>query len=184
MATKILLTAEEFAECNPEDGKLYELVRGELVEMSNPTPRHGAVLAEAVYLLMGWAKPTKAGLVTCGDPGFILERAPDTVRGPDVAFVRKERAADAYAARPWPEFGPDFVIEVRSPSNSWREMQEKIAMFFAAGTLLALVLEPDKFAEVHRPGQEPVRLELNDTFSAEDVLPGFECKVAGFFPKL
>lgn len=108
----------------------------------------------------------------------------DTVRGPDVAFVRKERVQAAYDARTWPEFGPDFVIEVRSPSNSWREIREKIAMFFAAGTLLALVLEPDKFGEVHRPGQEPIRLELNDTFSAEDVLPGFECKVSDFFPKL
>jgi Uma2 family endonuclease len=119
-----------------------------------------------------------------GTPGFILERDPDTVRAPDVCFVRKGRLAGRDLTK-FPEMVPDFPVEVRSPNNGWKELVEKRQQFMERGTEMVAIVEPDEFMEVHRPGQEPRRrLYPDDTFSAEDILPGFSCRVRELFPEV
>ena len=88
------ITAEEFAAMSPPvDGSKQELVRGEIVTMSRPKPRHGFVQANIGALLINYTKPNRLGWVFL-ESGVILEREPDTVRGPDVCFYSITRLPD------------------------------------------------------------------------------------------
>src|SRR5438105_8974717 len=84
-----LLTAEEFYEWanRPENrGRQCELERGRIVEMSRPGKLHGMVCANVARILGNFAVARQRGYVCSNDTGVIVERAPDTVRGPDVLF--------------------------------------------------------------------------------------------------
>jgi len=180
MATKALFRAEDLEGIQSKTGRRYELVRGELYEVVTGY-RHGQVVIQIGWLLQTWRHQTQAGDILA-DAGFTLERNPDTVRGPDVSFVRKGRFPAGPPKRGFPEIAPDLAIEVRSPNDTWAELVQKASEYLARDTRLVLLVEPDEFAEVHRPGQPPVRLGPADTFSADDVLPGFSCQVQDFFP--
>ena len=181
MATKALFRAEDLEGIQSKTGRKYELVRGELYEVVTGY-RHGQVVTSIAFLLEAWRRRTAAGDVLT-EAGYTLERNPDTVRGPDVSFVRKGRFPSGPPARGFPEIAPDAAVEVRSPNDTWAELVQKAGEYIAKGTALVVLVEPDEFAEVHRPGAEPVRLGPGDRFSAEDVLPGFACAVADFFPR-
>jgi Uma2 family endonuclease len=81
-----LLTAEAL-EHLPEDGRRYELVGGRLVSEPLPSFCHGRVTVRIESLLDAYLRGNALGAVVSGDAGFVLSRSPDTVRGPDVAFV-------------------------------------------------------------------------------------------------
>src|SRR5262245_3968237 len=84
-----LITAEEFYEFanRPENrGKCYELVRGEIVEMSRPGRRHGMICNNVGGILRNYSAARKWGYACSNDTGVVVERGPDTVRGPDVLF--------------------------------------------------------------------------------------------------
>src|SRR5581483_11370388 len=84
-----LMTAEEFFDWvhRPEnEGKDYELYRGEDVEMSRPGERHGLVCANVARILGNYMVQQRRGYVLANDPGTLLARDPDTVRGPDVVY--------------------------------------------------------------------------------------------------
>ena len=77
----------------PDDGRKYELQAGMLVAEPLPGFRHGRVMFVVARILDAHVEPHGLGVVTVGDAGFVLARAPDTVRGPDVAFVAERRLA-------------------------------------------------------------------------------------------
>src|SRR5580700_6085443 len=82
-----LLTIADFERLpDPPDGSKLELVRGEVVVMPPPKGRHGICCSQIAWLLKNFTTPAKLGWVTTNDTGIVLERDPDTVRGPDVAF--------------------------------------------------------------------------------------------------
>src|SRR4051812_27124683 len=85
-----LLTAEQFAD-RPDPGYPEELVRGRIVRMPPPRPRHGATCGNAYYVLRMFVDQNDLGRVFCNDTGVITERGPDTVRGADVAFYSYDR---------------------------------------------------------------------------------------------
>jgi Uma2 family endonuclease len=181
MAIKALFTAEDLERIQAATGKEYELVRGELYEVLPPTLRHGRIVGRIFRLIDTWNDTSRAG-ETFVESGFTLERAPDTVRGPDVSFVGRDRVSRQQARRGFPDLAPDLAVEVRSPSQTWPELRGKAQEYLRAGSRLVILVEADEFAEVLRPGQEPDRLGLEDEFRAEDVLPGFSCRVRDFFP--
>jgi Uma2 family endonuclease len=117
MATKALFRAEDLEGIQSLTGRRYELVRGELYEMVT-TLRHGAVMGEIFGLVSAWNQQHCAGLVTA-DGGFRLEHNPDTVRGPDVSFVRKGRLTPEQTRRGFPDIAPDVAFEVRSVNDTW-----------------------------------------------------------------
>src|ERR671935_1003598 len=83
------MTAEEFAEWagRPENNdKWFELVRGEVIELPPPLKRHGVVAWNVARALDAYVHERGKGYLTINDAGVILERDPDTVRGPDVAL--------------------------------------------------------------------------------------------------
>src|SRR5215831_1767515 len=83
------MTAEEFCDWVhlPENAnKWFELVRGEVIELPPPLKRHGFVSVNVGRILGNYTFQRRKGYVTGNDSGVILERDPDTVRGPDVAL--------------------------------------------------------------------------------------------------
>jgi Uma2 family endonuclease len=181
MATKALFRAEDILGIQSLTGRRYELVRGQLIEMVTSI-RHGSVTGRIFRVVDVWNDDAEAGIVMT-DAGFHLERNPDTVRGPDVSFVRKGRLTQQQTLRGFAEIAPDAAFEVRSVNDTWAELVRKAEEYMAKGCPFVVLVEADKFAEVYRPGQPPARLGLDDVLDGGDELPGFSCRVRDLFPE-
>ena len=175
-----LVTAEELARL-PDDGHRYELVEGRLVRMSPVNFDHGRIVMQLGALLQLHLQKQPSGVVVA-DVGFKLASNPDTVRGPDIAFVRKERVPSS-GGRGFFKGAPDLVIEVLSPEDRPRETREKIDAYLARGVSLVVVIGPgDKSATIFRPGAAKVRLTSGtDVVDLSDVIPGFRCQLRDVF---
>jgi len=116
------------------------------------------------------------------ETGFRLTTDPDTVRAPDVAFVRRDRLPTGDAAERYFEGAPDLAVEVISPNDLYTEVDEKVAEWLEHGTQLVFVVNPRRrTVAVHRPGQ-PVRiLGTDDALDGEDVVPGWSLPVRDLF---
>jgi Uma2 family endonuclease len=177
-----LITAGEFFELPDEPGLRQELIRGEVVTMSLAGGRHGKVASKIIRLVGDFVETARLGDTYAAETGFIVEHDPDTVRGADVAFVRTERVVLITRPEKHIPFGPDLAIEVRSPNDRDAEVEEKVGMWLAAGSLLVWDVDPeDRIVRVYRKGAEPVTLREDQEIDGGDVIPGFRCRVADFF---
>ncbi|MHB8618088.1 MAG: Uma2 family endonuclease [Chloroflexota bacterium] len=181
MLTRARFSAEDLERIQATTGRDYELIQGELFEMAPVGYRHAQVVVRIAYLLERWNEQAGLGDVLV-EAGFTLERHPDTVRGPDVSFVRAGRVSRQQAEHGFPELAPDLAIEVRSPNDTWSELVEKAEQLMAAGTRTVWLIDPDRFVEVLQPGAESQRLGLDGALSGGEVLPGFRCTVKDLFP--
>src|SRR5215218_8644386 len=132
--TTRLITADELLVMTPydENGKQcrFELIRGELKVMSLAKPLHGVICSRLGTKVGSFVEEHDLGEAFGAETGFLLEHDPDTVLGPDAAFVSHERLAAAESFEKYFPFAPDLAVEVLSPGNTRREMEEKIAMYF------------------------------------------------------
>src|SRR5215213_4571341 len=146
--TTRLITADELLVMPPydENGKQcrFELIRGELKVMSLAKPLHGVICSRLNFKLSGFVEEHDLGETFGAETGFLLERDPDTVLGPDVAFVSHERLAAAESFEKYFPFAPDLTVEVLSPSATADETNEKIKFYFAAGARAVWVFNPKK----------------------------------------
>src|SRR6516165_6897931 len=122
---KKLLTAEEFFLVpSPEDGTQQELVRGEIVSMPPPGGLHGVCCNKVGRRLGNFVEERDLGTVTSNDTGFVTERGPDSVRGPDVAYWSKEKLPTVPVG--YIEVPPQLLVEVLSPSNTSKHIRTKL----------------------------------------------------------
>jgi Uma2 family endonuclease len=178
------MTAEEFYEWanRPENrDKQFELERGEIVEMSRPGKRHGLICANLVGILRNYVIERKKGYVCSNDTGVVVERDPDTVRGPDVMLfddaAQIDQVDEKYGEKP-----PVLAIEVLSPNDTMGKVRRRVREQLNFGTRLVWVVDPDALNVIlYRPGKEDQVVEANEDLTCEDVLPGFSCRVAEFF---
>jgi Uma2 family endonuclease len=125
-------------------------------------------------------KAQDLGTVFAAETGFLLARDPDTVRAPDVAFLRADR-------EPTPERGyfpgaPDLAVEVLSPDDRPGYVRDKVAEWLEAGALAVWVVDPRaRSVTVHEPGRSPTLLGASDTLDGGDVLPGLTIDVGEIF---
>jgi Uma2 family endonuclease len=153
--TAIRLTAEDYLRL-PKTGQPTELVQGQVVPMNRPAPRHGEICAQVVYLLRRYLEQNDRGRVVCNDAGVVTARDPDTVRGVDVAFYSYARMPRGSLPPGYLSEAPELVFEIRSPSDRWRDILEKVTGYFNAGVLLVCVLDPQtQMAYVYHPDQPP-----------------------------
>jgi Uma2 family endonuclease len=175
-----LMTAEEFA-LLPDDGTRQELVRGEVVSMPRPNWKHGEIAFNVAMAIKTYLRGNRIGRVSV-EGGVIVERNPDTVRGPDVSFMSKERMPldaemDCYA-----EGAPDLCVEVLSPSNTPKKFNEKLSEYFTGGAKLVWVVDPDtRSVKAYSSAKKKRVIEADGTIDGGDVLPGFSCPVSEFF---
>ena len=174
------MTADELWRM-PDDSMRHELIRGELTTMSPAGYEHGAVWMTFALLLASFANSHRLGTVVGADTGFVLQRNPDTVRAPDVAFVRRERIPDP---RPVKFFdgAPDLAVEVLSPSDTVADVDDKAQEYLDAGTTEVIVINPKiKSVKVFRRGQNATVLRSGDVLEGLESVPGFRCTVDEVF---
>lgn len=181
-------TAETRTRYTPEDlltmpdGKLFELVDGEIVE--KPMGWESSYVASQLYYFirqfvfqhsLGW--PIVEGSYQC------FAEDPNRVRKPDVSFVAKDRMPGNRLPQGHCEVAPDLAVEVISPTNRFSEMERKVQEYLRAGVRLVWVVDPPSHTiHAYRPSDPNVRLYYeSDTLMGEDVLPGFQCAVSEIF---
>jgi Uma2 family endonuclease len=165
-----------------DDSCRHELVAGVIVAEPFPTHRHDRVRSRLERLLQAHVEAVGLGEVF-GETGYFLARDPDTVRGPDLSFVSRERLQDFDDARFFPG-APDLAIEILSPSNLRGEMHAKVADYLAAGARLVWVVDPKRKAVTSYRGLlAPRRLEAHETLGGEDVLPGLVIPLEAIFER-
>lgn len=177
-----LLTAAEFARMpDPPDGSKEELVRGVIVTMPAPGFRHGEVQLAVGSLLRQYGRSNRNGRVTV-ESGLQTEFDPDTVRGPDVAFWSAERLPLDQTPEVYPDVAADLVVEIQSPSSKRKTTQEKICEYLNRGVRMLWIVDPEaRTVTVYRQPGEGRLLWQDAILSGEDVLPGFQCRVAELF---
>lgn len=179
-----LMTAEEFylfSQLPENEDRLLELERGEVVEMSRPGKRHGLVCGNVVGILRNYAIARKAGYVCSNDTGVVVEREPDTVRGPDVVFFEDAKAF-AEVDEKYGNTPPILAVEVLSPNDSVGKVNRRVKEQLLFGTRLVWVVDPDALnVTVYQLGKEYFVLEVNDEVAGQEILPDFRCPVAEFF---
>ena len=184
VTAKELMTAEDFFEwvSLPENRDLYvELERGEIAEMPPPGKYHGFVCGNVAGILRNYAIARGRGYVCTNDAGLIVERDPDTVRGPDVTFYDDAQTADdmerQFATEP-----PLLAVEVQSPNDRVNRTVLRISQMLQLGVRLIWVVDPEtRDVSVYRPGKDPSLAQESQDLTGEDILPDFRCRVADFF---
>ena len=181
MTTRTLVTADELLRM-PDDGKRYELIEGELIEMAPAGLRHGEIAATIALLIGVHVRQNDLGSVFVADPGFFLQREPDTVRAPDVAFIATPRLSPDGVPAGFSDTIPDLVVEVVSPNDRAGQVQEKIEQWIEHGVKLVWVAYPEcRSITVYRSLREAHVHHEGDTLSGDPVLPGFSCSVTEIF---
>jgi Uma2 family endonuclease len=163
----------KFSSLNP-DLRIERNANGDIILMYPEGLSSAAGSAELTFLFMKWAKRDGTGRIFGSSAGFTL---PNTaVRGPDVSWVTKQRLR-ALEKGDWHKYGPfcpDFVLELRSKTDSMRVLKAKMAEYIANGARLAWLINPFKRTVfIYRPDSAPEELHDPESLSGEEVLPGF-----------
>lgn len=171
-----LVTPEQFEElCSKYSDLRLELTStGELIVMSGTGSETGVRNANLTYQLMGWTKKDGTGI--CFDSSTMFALPNGARRSPDGSWVKHEKW-DSLTKRQKESFAPicpDFVIELRSPTDRLSQVRAKMVEYMENGALLGWLIDPFDFrVYVYRPGHELVILESPETVSGDPILPGF-----------
>ena len=194
-----LITSEEFLSLPDDPGVERELIRDELrerpVERAGIAPgglepskmrgrKHSAIEARATRHHGKWNAnlPMPRGEVACGEAGCILRRGPDTGVGIDVAYFSAEAVVATPENSAYFQGPPTLAVEILSPSDMQAGIDEKVALYLEAGTLVVWVLNARfRTVTVHRPGTEPVPFNALQELTAEPHLPGFRVEIVDLF---
>ena len=185
---KRLYTVDDVWEMQRQSGKTdrhYELIEGELIEMSPANLLHSWLASEISGYIRDHVTPRDIGYAFV-EGGFSPENDRSTLLAPDVAYFSKGRLP-----LPFPQtfigLMPDLAVEIMSPSNTEMELREKAAIYLQNGTRLVWIVKPEQEGvEVCRSvegGQIKVDcVGVEGSLTGEDVLPGFELALRKLFP--
>jgi Uma2 family endonuclease len=174
-----LITAEEFFAM--PGSRRQELVRGEVVDVMPPGGVHGRIALRVGKLIDRWAEQGPGGVVGV-ESGFIVDQGPDTVRGPDVYYVRAERVPEGGVPDGFWRIPPDLAVEVVSPGDTAEEVRNKVREYLNAGTGTVWVVYPStREVIVHTPDGLARAFGPEATLVSPDLLPGFSCPVQELF---
>jgi Uma2 family endonuclease len=183
MSTTItLITAEEYARM-PDMGRPTELVRGRIVELNVPAPRHGFVCGNIAGNLWRFVRENDLGRVFSNDSGVITEHDPDTVRGPDVWYASYAKLPKGKLPGRYLDVVPDIAIEVLSPDDRWSKVLANVAEYLNAGVPVVCVVDPEEeTARLFHPDEpSSPTLSADDDLTFPEVLPGFSVRVGSLF---
>ena len=177
------MTLEEF-DALPDDGLRHELNRGELVTMTFPIFGHNRVIRRIYDILSALLRSNPLGELVWTDTGFLLSGPgePPTLRGPDLAYIPRERSLQITNSTKRAQGAPELAIEVVSPSDRPTELLEKVWQYLRAGGQVVWVvyLEEHEVRVFEACGAMRI-LRGDDTIDAAGLLPGFSARVSDFF---
>jgi len=180
--TQTRLTAEDLLRLPTGNGKRYELLDGELIEMAAAGYRHGKDALRIGAIIRNFVVSHHLGDVVAAETGFTLRRNPDHVRAPDVAFIAAGRLPPGPDPVGFAEIAPDFVVEVVSPGDTATEIQERIDDWLRAGVKVVwAAYSVLKAVVVWRGVGNAERRAGDEEIDAEPAIPGFRCKVSDLF---
>lgn len=175
-----LFTAEDLAAMG--DDSHLELIRGELRQKVATKLRHGKVCGRFHTYLGSYSLNVLPGEVIHGETGYHLEDDPDSVVMPDVSFIGRERMPSDSELDRFARIAPDLALEVLFPSNTRREIDEKLAIYSTAGVALVWVADPSKKTiEAYSPAGLIRVYGIGEELDGGNVLPGFLVPVSAFF---
>ena len=178
---KTSFTAEELSRL-PRGRCRYELVEGELFQMPPAGGRHGSVAMRIGILLGSHVMGNQLGEVFAAETGFILRHDPDTVRAPDACFIAGDRLPPGELAAGYFDIMPDLAVEVLSPNDRPREVQDKVDDWLLAGVRLVWVINPaTRTAMVYQATAGPLEVPEEGSLDGAEVVPGFTCQIRELF---
>ena len=178
MATKTLLTIEQFDQLPITEGILYELNEGELVTMTEPMPRHNWVRDNIAAALREFAHPRQLGRVFV-ETGY--ELTPETVRIPDVSFVPADRVREIDLDKRI-QGAPAVAVEVVSPTDLAEDLTQKVKQYLAAGAKAVWVFYPRTHeVQVFRADSTTFVRHEPEMLEEPDVLPGLSLDLKTVF---
>jgi len=159
-----------------------ELLRGEIVQVHRPYPRHGQICARTIRIVGDYAEAHQLGHVIGNDSGIVTSHHPDTVRGGDVWFVSYRHVAPGALPHGYLDAVPDLVFEVKAPTERWSQILAKIAEYLSIGIDVVCVLDPEEeMVRLYYADQPEVILAGEDPVTFPDQLPGFKVSAHKFF---
>lgn len=179
------LTSEAFFELcrtNP-DAKLERSATGDLIIMAPTGGETGNQNRRVTQNLGNWTDADNSGLAFDSSTMFQLPNG--AYRSPDAAWVSWERweQLSENERKGFPPLCPDFVIELRSPSDSLKTIQNKMQEYIDNGARLGWLINPQhQQVEIYRPGQSVEVLDHPLSLSGEDVLPGLVLDLTRIWP--
>jgi len=180
-----LLTVADLAELPdelPSGPVQFELDNGRLVVLPAADETHAAAVSNLAAELLVQGVRRKHGKARCGGVGIILWRNPDRVVGADVIFIASASLPIQRSTEGYLETIPDLVVEVRSKTQTVKEILDKVADYLHAGVKIVWVADPKKqTVAVHRRGRKVQVFKQGDTLTAEEIIPGFRLAVADVF---
>jgi Uma2 family endonuclease len=173
MTAEQLLAAPGLGRC--------ELIQGELIKMSPVGFEHGSIVTNVSLALGGFVKQHGLGRVAGSETGFRISRDPDTVRAPDVAFVRAQRVPPE-PVRGYFEGAPDLAVEILSPHDRATDVLDKVHQWLRAGCQVVWVVDPEKrTVTVYEAPDRAMMLARGDELSGGELLPGLRLPVVEVF---
>jgi Uma2 family endonuclease len=181
MAPAVPMTQDQFFDfCQQNSEKRFErTAEGEIIIMAPSGGEAGIQDLAVSAQLYFWAVKSGKGKAFGPTAGFTLPNGAN--RAPDAAWITSEQYAELTAEqlKKFLPLCPFFLIEVRSPSDRLKELQDKMEEFIANGCALGWLIDPQtRRVHVHRPGQPPQVLDNPSTVSGEPELPGFVLDLA------
>jgi len=187
--TTVTLTDEQFYQlCMANEEHRMELTaEGDLIIMPPTGGESGIRNSDLNADLVIWNRQTRLGYVF--DSSTIFKLPNGAKRSPDVSWVMRERweALSPEDRRRFPPLCPDFVIELRSETDSLPPLQRKMEEYLANGLRLGWLLDPQTpLAEIYRPDREVETLnfstqQISPSLSGESVLPEFILNLTSIF---
>ena len=181
MAIRTALRADDLLQF-PDDGQRRELIAGELRTMSPIGEEYGGLAAMFTTYLNASVLAHRLGRVFAAETGFLIATDPNTVRAPDVAFVRSEQLREVSAGTGYRRGAPDLAVGIVSPHDRYTEVEEKVAAWLEHGTSMVVVVNPRRQSlAVHRSATDVRHLTINDSLDGEDVIPGWTLPLHDLF---
>jgi Uma2 family endonuclease len=178
MVSTPLITAEELFSM-PSNSWTRELVKGELRTMPPAGSEHGYTVVNITGLFFNYFKANPIGLAFGAETRIKIASTPDTVRAPDLSFIRNERIPESGIPNGYWLGAPDLAVEIISPGDSYSEVEEKSLDWLDAGTQRVIVVNPrNRTVTVYRSPSDATVFRGSDELDGGDVMPGFTCKVS------
>jgi Uma2 family endonuclease len=147
-----------------------------------PGEEHGAVAAEVLVSLGSHVRAHGLGRVYAAETGFRIGVDPDTVLAPDASFVTRQRIEQVGIGKGYRAGAPDLVVEVVSPSDSFVDVEAKVARWLAGGCRMVVVVNPSRrAATVYRSRDDIALLTEGDVLDGGDVVPGWTLPLRELF---
>src|SRR5215210_6260246 len=163
----------EFCQLN-RDWRIERSAQGDLEVMVPTGGETSDRNSEINMQVRQWAKRDGTGVAFESNGGFVLPNG--AMRSPDASWVRRERLTTLTAEQKqrFLPLCPDFVVELRFPSDPLTPLEARMREYLENGARLGWLIDPEeRKVQVHRPGGPPEVLDRSDRLSGDPELPGF-----------